>query len=133
MPQISKRKLHPKVEAELLSSLEYVFTHSTVQELSAILSSLMIKTELLMIAKRLGVAELLQEGLPDTHIDQSLKVTRSTVNKIALMTQTKSEGFDKALQKVQQRRVNQKLKNVLLEFAKYAIPAAAGHISIRKP
>jgi uncharacterized protein YerC len=132
MPHLSRRKLDYKVEKELLESFEYVLTHSSPNELKKILSSLMTKTEQLMIAKRLGIAMMLKEKIPDSTIDEVLKVTRFTVNKIALLFAAKPEGFFLALEKLKQRQIKNSLKNILLELAAYAAAAAGGRLPRKK-
>lgn len=128
MSQISRRELDHKVEKELLESLEYVFTHTSPAEIKKVLSSLMTKTERLMVAKRLGIAAMLSEGIPYSTIDDGLKVTRATIGKIELLIQTRSEGFGLALKKLRRREVKETLKDLLLQVAKYSVRAAGGRL-----
>lgn len=128
MPHISRRRLNPKVERELLDSLEYVFTHSKPAEIKKILPALMTRTERLMVAKRLGIATLLEEEIPDNIIDDLLKVTRTTIGKMRLVIGNQVEGYVLALKKLERRKTEQTLKDLLLQLTKYAVKAAGGRL-----
>lgn len=128
MPHLSRRRLNPKVERELLDSLEYVFTHSKPTEIKKILPALMTKTERLMVAKRLGIATLLEEEIPDSIIDDLLKVTLTTISKMRLVIGNQVEGYRLALKKLERRKTEQSLKDLLLQLTKYAVKAAGGRL-----
>ncbi|TSC88645.1 MAG: Uncharacterized protein G01um10145_812 [Microgenomates group bacterium Gr01-1014_5] len=133
MPHLSKRKLNPQVEIELIDSLEYILSHSKPDELKKILSSLLSKTERLMMAKRLGVVLMIQEQVSATEIDNILKVTRSTIEKIEMKLETKLDGFLIALKKLGQRKTEIKLKTLLLGLTKYAVESALGKTPTKLP
>jgi len=132
MPPVSRRKLDYKIEKELLESLEYILTHSSSQEIKLILKALLTRSERLMIAKRLGVALMLNEGYPASTIDNILKVTRATVDKFEMIISDNIDGFMLALKKEEQRKVKEGLKEVFKAVAKAAISSAFGKVPTPK-
>lgn len=129
MPHVSRRKLKKNIEENLTATLELVLARLTKEEeIKGFLLSLLSPTERLMIAKRLAVAVLLKEGLPDTHISSTLYVTRDTVSRMRLFLEARGQGYDFALQKLQDEKLMRDLKKVLLNLAAYTARAAGGRV-----
>ena len=101
MPQVSRNKLSPQAEKELIESLNLVFSSvSKREEMLKFLNALLTDTEKLMLAKRLAIIILIKEGLPDSSISDALHVTRITVAKMRYFYEARAkEGYDIALMK----------------------------------
>lgn len=80
MPHLSRRKLDPKVEKELNTLLEYTLGHLKPKEAQKLLESLLSRTEKLMLAKRVAAVVLLDEGLPESQIAETIKLTPDTIS-----------------------------------------------------
>lgn len=129
MPHVSRIKLDQKVEEDLIRTLEFVLTKLTKEEeMNGFLLSLLTPTERLMLAKRLAMTILLKENLPDSHISAALKVTRPTVSRMQLFLESRGEGFEYALQKLQNEKIVQEFKGALKSLASYAVKAAGGRL-----
>jgi uncharacterized protein YerC len=129
MPHVSRNKLDKKVEDNLTKTLELVLTRLTKEEeVKGFLLSLLSPTERLMLAKRLAVAILLKEGLTDSRISITLNVTRDTVSRMRLFLEARGEGYDFALKKLQDEKLMQDLKKLLLNLAAYTTRAAGGRV-----
>lgn len=133
MPHVSKRKLDKKMEQELHDTLKYVLTHASSKELPAILDALLTPTEQLMIAKRLGAAFLLTRNIPERFIDEGLKLTRPTIDKIRLMMDVRPAGFQQAITEVIKLHQENEFKNLLLDFVHYLGSASGGRLPRKLP
>lgn len=66
MPQISRRKIEPKIKQDLLDSLSYTIKElKTKKEVDRFLSSVLTDTERLMVAKRVVSAFLLRNKVEE--------------------------------------------------------------------
>lgn len=121
MPHVSFRKLPKQIEEELITNLKVVFRKvNKDEEISELFTSLLSSTEQLMLAKRLAIIALLQEGIAESKISEMLKVTRITVEKMRLFLETKGEGFRIAVKKLEEEKRLKEFKSSLLELANYA-------------
>lgn len=118
MPHLSKKRLDKKTYTQVLDTLDLVLGKLKKEEARTFLFSLMSGTERLMVAKRFVAILLLQQGLDDKTIAESLHMTRATVNKLALIKQLKSQGFDLAFKKINQEKMKQEVREILLGIAK---------------
>lgn len=130
MGRISRRKLDPEIEErcfeifwKLLADLK------TPAEIKEFLQSLLSYTEQMMLAKRLGIAVLLAHGYNYEQIDQSLKVSKSTVGTVHKLILIGAEGYKKALEKILREEKYEefldKLEELLLKLsspARYGSP-----------
>jgi len=122
MPHVSFRKLSKKIEDELISNLKLVFRKINKEdEMSKFFLSLLSSTEQLMLAKRLAIIVLLQEGISEAKIADSLNVTRITVEKMRLFLETKGDGFRIALRKLDEEKRLKEFKTILLELSDYML------------
>lgn len=129
MPHVSRVKLPKKTEENLIRTLELVLTKIGKEEQTReFLFSLLSSTERVMLAKRLAIIVLLKEGVSDSEIAQTLHVTRVTVNKMHLLMQLKSTGFEAALKKIKEDENTQELRAALIKLAGYSIRAVGGRI-----
>lgn len=132
MPHVSKHKLEPKREKQLLQSLEIVLSNiSRKPEMNTFLYSLFSYTERLMLAKRLGIVLLLKEGFSETEIASALNVTRQTVYRIKQSSEFKNNGYELALKALKKDKQVNELKKMLIDLARYSIRASTSQISTR--
>lgn len=128
MPHVSRRKLDKNSEVKLLEALESVLGRLSKIESREFLFSLLSPTERLMLAKRLGIIVLLSEKVPHSSIASALNVTRETVSRVELNRELRGEGYDLALEKLTQEKMNKEFRNFLLKLAGYSIRAAGGYV-----
>ena len=129
VPHISRNSLSPRAEQELIHTLEIVLTKITRQEdMTGFLLALLTPTERLMLAKRLAMIILMKEGLPDSSIAEVLHVTRGTVAKMQLFLEARGQGYEVAIQVLENEKLMTDIKNLLIKLTKYSIRASGGHI-----
>lgn len=129
MPHVSRLKLTKEAEKELINNLSTVFTLiNSNKDMLSFLNALLTPTEKLMLAKRLAVIILLEEGLPQSHIANTLHVTRITVAKMQLFYEARGEGFKVALDILKKQKMYNDFKKHLLSLAGYSIRAAGGYV-----
>lgn len=129
MPHVSRYKLPKNVEAELISKLNLALTHiGKDSEMIEFLDALLTPTEKLMLAKRLAIIVLLEEGVPESKIADILHVTRITVAKMQLFYEARGAGFKIALKKLEEQNMLDEFKKVLISLARYSIKAAGGYV-----
>ncbi len=129
MPHLSKNTLSPQKEMELLKTFDIILARITkADEMKTFLLTLLTPTERLMLAKRLMIAVLLKENLNETNIAEILHVTRGTVYKSKLFLEARGEGYEAAFKVLNDVKLKEELKSVLLSFAKYSIRASSGRI-----
>lgn len=130
MPQVSRNKLGQQEEAELKEALNLVLTGiSKRDEMIKFLNSLLTDIEKLMLAKRLAIIVLIKKGLGDTAISNALHVTRITVLKMRYFYESRAkEGYDIALNKIENEKFLQGVKRVIIALADYSSKAAGGYV-----
>jgi uncharacterized protein YerC len=127
MPQVSKRKIDPKVERELLDSLSYAIKElKTKADVDQFLTAALTKNERIMIAKRVLTAYLLDNGVEEAKIGRSLKLTNSTITRFKMLIELHKDGFKIMFSKLQKKDAEDIGKQVLLRLLKYASSAAFG-------
>ena len=130
MPQVSRNRLEPQEEKDLVESLNLVLSSiSKREDMLRFLNSLLTETEKVMLAKRLAIIVLIKEGLKDSDISKSLNVTEMTVSKFRYFYEARArEGYDIALKKIENDKFLQGAKRVILALADYSIKAAGGYV-----
>ena len=129
MPQVSKRRIEPKIEKELLDSLSYSIKElKTKIEVDKFLESTLTKTERLMIAKRVLTAYLLDNGVEEAKIGRTLKLTDATITRFKMWIKLHKEGFDLVFGKLRKKSAEDIGKQILMKLLKYASSAAFGKI-----
>lgn len=129
MPQVSKYALDKKVEEELCNTLDLVISKlGNTDNVKTFLLSFLTPTERIMLAKRLSVIILLNEGIAHEHIAQALHVTRVTVARMQLFMESRGEGFEVIFEIIKNERVLKELKSALLKLVAYTVRAAGGRI-----
>lgn len=129
MPHISRKKLDKTAEHKLLQTLELVLAKITrVEEVDIFFLSLLTPTERVMLAKRLAIIILLNEGLPDSRIAEALNVTRITVSRLRYFSEARGEGYDLAIKILKNEKAMEDVKILLLKLAAYTARAAGGRV-----
>lgn len=119
MPHLSERKIDKKVLNLLLQAFVSVLSDcKTDASVASFLDTILTSTEKIMLAKRLGAVIMLQEGIPTTKIDKTLKLTRMTIGKIKLLVHARESGYKIALYKLRRRKGWENLKKILLDLAR---------------
>ena len=90
MPHISRRKVKRKVYSKMESNLVDIFLSSrSKSEIAQLINTLLTPTERVMLAKRIAIILMLNNGYSFRAIEKSLKVTLQTVMRFWKM---KKEG-----------------------------------------
>ncbi|MBI2420491.1 MAG: hypothetical protein HYV38_00190, partial [Candidatus Levybacteria bacterium] len=97
-------------------------------EMESFLNSLLTKTERIMLAKRVAIAILLRESIPQTSISSSLNVTQATVSRMQLFLEARGEGYDIAFKKLANEKTFKEFKKLLIRIAGYSVRAASGYV-----
>jgi len=128
MPHLSQKELDPKTKKEIIQTFEMVLGKLNKSEAKEFLFSILSSTERTMLAKRLGVVTLLQEGVEDVDISEALGVTRTTINRMQLFLNLRPRGFEIAKKKINEDKMMQVLKKNLVSLASYALSASSGRV-----
>ena len=127
MPHVSRKKLSPKILGQLIDSLLFVLTDiKDKKEMSEFLDSYLSQTEKVMLAKRLAIVFLLEEGIEEVKIADTLNVTQSTVSRMRLWREIHGAGYQWAITKIRKQKLLEEVKKIALQLATYAIRAAGG-------
>lgn len=127
MPQVSKRRIDPKIEKQLLDSLSYVIKElETKNEVDRFLLSALTKTERVMVAKRVLTAYLLANNIEESKIAHTLKLTNATITRFKMWFKLNEDGFEMIFKKLQKKSVEDAGKQMLMSILKYASSAAFG-------
>ncbi|MBI3289940.1 hypothetical protein HYZ78_00920 [Candidatus Microgenomates bacterium] len=84
MGHVSKRKLPEETKELIDKSLLWILSRLKGKESELIIESLLTPTERVMLAKRIGILFLLNEGKEENTIAETLKVTQGTVSRIKI-------------------------------------------------
>lgn len=130
MTHVSKIKLNKIKEKELIRNFDLVLTKITsYPDMESFLGSLLTPTERIMLVKRLAIVVLLKEGIPQMDISRALCVTQATVSRMQLFLEAKGDiGYTVALRQLENEKILQEFKKLLLGLVKYSIRAAGGYV-----
>jgi TrpR-related protein YerC/YecD len=79
---------------ELLADFcEALLSVKTTEEAIQFLTDLLTKSEVIMLAKRVQIAKMLIEGKEYRTIEEALRVSHSTIGKVAAWLEESGEGF----------------------------------------
>lgn len=127
MPQVSKRILKPEVKKDLFDSLSFIIKElKNKGEVDDFLSSALTDTERLMVSKRVVTAYLLRNKVEEKKIEDTLKLTPSTISRLKMWIDIRNRGFDLVFKKLDKRSVENAAKHSLLKILNYTIKAAFG-------
>lgn len=128
MGRVSKRRIDPEVEERVFEIFwGYLARLRKPEDIHEFLISLLSYTEQVMLVKRLAIAVLLTRGFNYENIDQTLKVSKSTVGTVHKQLLIGAEGYKRAV-KVIVAEENFKKALVTLEkfLLKFSIPMRYG-------
>jgi uncharacterized protein YerC len=101
MGRVSKRKIDPEIEERLFKIFWGLLAKlKSSAEIQEFLKSLLSYTEQVMLAKRLAIAVLLSKDYNYEEIDQTLKVSKSTVGTVHKQLLIGAAGYKKAVEKI---------------------------------
>ncbi|OGE81193.1 MAG: hypothetical protein A3H72_00535 [Candidatus Doudnabacteria bacterium RIFCSPLOWO2_02_FULL_48_8] len=102
-----KAKLSYKDTQEMIMSLcTAIAAIQNTREAAQLLTDLLGKQEMEMLAKRLKIAELLLNGETYQNIREALKVSEPTIARVNHWTQQSGEGYRLVLERTRQKRKN---------------------------
>jgi hypothetical protein len=131
MPQVSRRKLPIEEEKKIITLLISELAKLTDEtKFQSFFSLLLSDNERLMLAKRMAVFVLTDEGVPDSQIARSLNLTRITVQKLRLTYQLSKERKEPVVKIIQNPDLKLILKPLLKKLLKYALTAPFGKIPV---
>lgn len=117
MGRISKRRIDPEIEERIFEIFwDYLATLRDLKDIHEFLISLLSFTEQVMIAKRLAIAVLLARGYNYEEIDQTLKVSKSTVGTVHKQILIGAPGYKKAVDRILKKEKFENLWNILEEM-----------------
>ena len=108
MTHISRKKLPLSIEKVMAEALNSIFTNLHTKDTQKVFSTLMTKTEKVMLYKRLGIIHLLKEGNTVDEISKVMATTRQTVDRIRLqLVEVPAENKKALLRKLNSwKRIN---------------------------
>ena len=130
MGRISRRYLNKAIEERVFEVFwEHLARLSSPLLVGEFLQSLLSPTELTMLSKRLAIAILLSRGYTYKYIDETLKVSLSTIGTVQRQIHTGARGYDRAIQAANKKKDREafwdSLEEVLLKFT---LPAREGTV-----
>lgn len=126
MGRVSRRKIDPEIEERCFEIFWNLLAQlKSSSEIREFLKSLLSYTEQTMLAKRLAIAVLISKGYNYEEIDQTLKVSKSTVGTVHKQILVGAPGYKNAVEKiVKQEKIEEffdKLQEITL---KLSLPAS---------
>ena len=117
MGRISKRRVDPEIEERIFEIFwDYLATLKKPEDIHEFLISLLSYTEQVMFSKRLAIAVLLARGYNYRDIDETLKVSTSTVGTVHKQILVGAPGYKKAIDRILKREKVDNLINNLNEI-----------------
>lgn len=117
MGRVSKRKIDPEIEERIFEIFrDYIATLRDPEDINEFFVSLLSFTEQVMIAKRLAIAILLSRGYNYEEIDQTLKVSKSTVGTVHKQILIGALGYNKAIDRISKKEKLESFWNNLEEL-----------------
>lgn len=119
---VSKRVLNEELQSKIFN----VFIKTLVDlkyedEVKDFLEDLLSPTEKIMLVKRLAIAILLSKGYTYEAIDNILKVSRPTINRVSFALRYGKSGYQKAISKIvrQEKREEfiDKIEEILIQLS----------------
>lgn len=117
MGRVSKRRIDPEIEERIFEIFwDYLAKIRNTQDIQEFLISLLSFTEQMMLSKRLAIAVLLAKGYNYEAIDETLKVSKSTIATVHKQILIGAPGYKKAISYTLNREKFEKLFNNLEEL-----------------
>lgn len=117
MGRVSRRIINPEVEERVFEIFRNYLAHlRNPLDIQEFLLSLLSYTEQVMIAKRLAIALLISRGFTYEHIDQTLKVSKSTIGTVHKQLLIGATGYKKAVSHIFNKEQRENIFNTLEEI-----------------
>lgn len=117
MGRVSKRKIDPEIEERIFEIFwDYLATLRDPKDIQEFLVSLLSFTEQVMLSKRLAIAVLLARGYNYRDIDETLKVSTSTVGTVHKQILVGALGYKKAIDRISKKEKLEDFWNNLEEI-----------------
>lgn len=129
MPHVSQNKLPGKIEDEIIKNLNLALTFiRSGEEMISFLGALFSSTEKIMLAKRLAMIILIEDGMSDSQIADLLHLTPITVAKMRLFYEARGQGFRIALKKLEEQKRLRDFKDTILSLVEFVGKSGTGHV-----
>lgn len=117
MGRVSKRRIDPEIEERIFETFwDYLATLRNTKDIQEFLISLLSFTEQVMLSKRLAIAVLLARGYNYKEIDETLKVSTSTIGTVHKQILVGAPGYKKAIDRISKKEKLENLFNNLDEL-----------------
>jgi uncharacterized protein YerC len=128
MGRVSQRYIEPEIESRIFEVFRnYIANITYPQEVEEFFTSLLSHTEQIMVAKRLAIAVLLYKGYTYERINDTLKVSSSTVTTVHKQIISGATGYRKAVDKILSEENKELLGLNIEEFLmQISLPKAHG-------
>ncbi|MCL5747014.1 MAG: Trp family transcriptional regulator [Patescibacteria group bacterium] len=114
MGRVSKRRIDPEIEERIFEVFwDYLATLRKPEDINEFLVSLLSYTEQVMLSKRLAIVLLLARKYNYKDIDETLKVSTSTVGTVHKQMLVGAPGYKKAVERIIKKENVEKLLNNL--------------------
>lgn len=134
MSMVSKRILNRDLENRIFDLfVKTVIDLKDGQEVKDFLEDLLSPSEKIMLVKRLAIAILLSKGYTYEAIDNTLKVSRPTINRVSFWLKHGKSGYQKAILKILKQKKKEELIDKIEEIlTKLSPPKAYGSLAFEK-
>lgn len=133
MTPVSKRKLTWKTEEKIKRVfLDQLAAITDKEKMASFMGRILTESEKVMLAKRLVAFVMIDRGVDDLHISQSLYLTRETVARFRLIFTSAEEKKEPVVKMIKELQLKTELKKLLKQLLTgYVLPAAFGRIPKR--
>lgn len=115
--QISKNKLHPKIDIQIKKMFSQLIADiKNEKDAFIFLRDFLTPAELTVFAKRLAIITYLEKGKSYDETRKSLKVSSATIASVQAMLEKKSEGFLLALRFLKAEEWSQQWSQKIIGF-----------------
>lgn len=98
---ISRRRLNKELEIYIFALfIKTIIDLRTQKDVADFIEDLLSPTEKVMLTKRLGIAILLSKGYTYDSIDETLKVSRPTINHVSYFLKHGNSGYQKVVDQI---------------------------------
>lgn len=113
---ISRRKLNKELETYIFELfVKTIVNLKTQKDVADFIEDLLSPTEKVMLTKRLAIAILLSKAYTYDAIDETLKVSRPTINHVSYWLKHGNSGYQKVVQKILQEQKREELMDKIEE------------------
>ena len=122
MPHISNKKISDENYEKIYNQLRSIFdTAGANRKSDALLQEFLTETEKTMLAKRLAILYMIDEGISKHYISQILSVSSSTVDRISMKYEVNKYPYIKAIIKRNKRTIWEIMEGVISNSVKHKL------------